>query len=183
VAYPHLARNPIHQIAPAIAELAAMHWDDGNTYFPPTTFQCSNVHAGTGANNVIPGTLELKFNWRYSTESTRESLIARLEAVLARHGVDHALSFLPEGKPFLTPRGKLVEVAGDAIRAVAGITPEISCTGGTSDGRFIATVCRELVELGPVNATIHQVDERVSIDDLEALSGIYRSMLERLLVA
>jgi len=181
VAYPHLARNPIHLVAPAIEELAAIRWDEGNAYFPPTTFQCSNIHAGTGANNVIPGTLELKFNWRYSTESTRESLIARLEAVLKRHGIEYALAFLPEGKPFLTPRGRLVEVAMASIGAATGVVPELSCTGGTSDGRFIKDVCREIVELGPVNATIHKVDERVSIDELEALSAIYRGMLERLL--
>jgi succinyl-diaminopimelate desuccinylase len=183
IAYPHLARNPIHLVAPAIAELAAMRWDEGNAYFPPTSFQCSNVHAGTGAMNVIPGTLELKFNWRYSTESTRETLIARLCAVLDRHGLDYALAWLPEGKPFLTPRGRLVEVVIDAVRHTTGVTPELSCTGGTSDGRFIKDVCRELVELGPVNATIHQVDERVSIDDLERLSDVYRSVLERLLAA
>ena len=181
VAYPHLARNPIHAVAPAIEELAAIRWDEGNAYFPPTTFQCSNIHAGTGANNVIPGTLELRFNWRYSTESTRESLIARLEAVLKRHGIEYALAFLPEGKPFLTPRGRLVEVAMASIGAATGVVPELSCTGGTSDGRFIKDVCREIVELGPVNATIHKVDERVSIDELEALSAIYRGMLERLL--
>ena len=180
VAYPHLARNPIHLVAPAIEELAAIRWDEGNAYFPPTTFQCSNIHAGTGANNVIPGTLELKFNWRYSTESTRESLIARLEAVLKRHGIEYALAFLPEGKPFLTPRGRLVEVAMASIGAANGVVPELSCTGGTSDGRFIKDVCREIVELGPVNATIHKVDERVSIDELEALSAIYRGVLERL---
>lgn len=183
IAYPHLARNPIHLVAPAIAELAAMRWDEGNAYFPPTSFQCSNVHAGTGATNVIPGTLELKFNWRYSTESTRETLIARLRAVLDRHGLDYSLAWLPDGKPFLTPRGRLVEVAIDAVRHATGVVPELSCTGGTSDGRFIKDVCSELVELGPVNATIHQVDERVAIDDLEALSDIYRSMLERLLAA
>jgi len=180
VAYPHLARNPIHAVAPAIEELAAIRWDEGNAYFPPTTFQCSNIHAGTGANNVIPGTLELRFNWRYSTESTRESLIARLEAVLKRHGIEYALAFLPEGKPFLTPRGRLVEVAMASIGAANGVVPELSCTGGTSDGRFIKDVCREIVELGPVNATIHKVDERVSIDELEALSAIYRGVLERL---
>jgi succinyl-diaminopimelate desuccinylase len=179
VAYPHLARNPIHQVAPAIAELAAMRWDEGNAHFPPTTFQCSNLHAGTGAMNVIPGTLELKFNWRYSTESTRESLIARLAQVLDRHGLDYAIDWLPDGKPFLTPNGRLVSV----VQEVTGVGPELSCTGGTSDGRFIASVCRELVELGPVNATIHQVDERVAIDDLERLSRIYRSVLGRLLVA
>jgi succinyl-diaminopimelate desuccinylase len=181
VAYPHLARNPIHLVAPAIEELAAIRWDEGNAYFPPTTFQCSNIHAGTGANNVIPGTLELKFNWRYSTESTRESLIARLEAVLKRHGIEYALAFLPEGKPFLTPRGRLVEVAMASIGAATGVVPELSCTGGTSDGRFIKDVCREIVELGPVNATIHKVDERVAIDELETLSAIYRGIIERLL--
>ena len=183
VAYPHLARNPIHQVAPAIAELAAMRWDEGNAHFPPTTFQCSNLHAGTGAMNVIPGTLELKFNWRYSTESTRESLIARLAQVLDRHGLDYAIDWLPDGKPFLTPDGELVRVVREAVQEVTGVVPELSCTGGTSDGRFIASVCRELVELGPVNATIHQVDERVAIDDLERLSRIYRSVLGRLLVA
>jgi len=183
IAYPHLARNPIHLVAPAVAELAAMGWDAGNAYFPATSWQCSNIHAGTGATNVIPGTLELQFNWRYSTESTREGLIERLEAVLRRHGLDYSLAWLPDGKPFLTPRGRLVDVVTDAVRRASGIVPELSCTGGTSDGRFIATICRELVELGPVNATIHQIDERVAIDDLEALSSIYRSVLERLLVS
>ncbi|GMU72663.1 MAG: succinyl-diaminopimelate desuccinylase [Betaproteobacteria bacterium PRO3] len=182
VAYPHRARNPIHEVAPAIAELAAIEWDRGNAYFPPTTFQCSNLHAGTGAMNVIPGTLELAFNWRYSTESTRESLITRLREVLDRRGLDYAVRFLPDGKPFLTPRGRLVEVVSEAVRESTGVTPELSCTGGTSDGRFIASIARELVELGPVGATIHQVDERVAIDDLERLSAIYRAVLERLLV-
>ncbi|HQU48790.1 MAG TPA: succinyl-diaminopimelate desuccinylase [Casimicrobiaceae bacterium] len=183
IAYPHLARNPIHRVAPAIAELAAMEWDRGNAYFPPTSFQCSNLHAGTGAMNVIPGSLELAFNWRYSTESTRESLIARLREVLDRHGLDYALDWLPDGKPFLTPRGRLVDVVSGAVRDATGVTPELSCTGGTSDGRFIAAIARELVEFGPVGATIHQVDERVAIDDLERLSAIYRMVLERLLVA
>ncbi len=182
VAYPHRARNPIHEVAPAIAELAGIEWDRGNAYFPPTTFQCSNLHAGTGAMNVIPGTLELAFNWRYSTESTRESLITRLREVLDRRGLDYAVRFLPDGKPFLTPRGRLVEVVSEAVRESTGVTPELSCTGGTSDGRFIASIARELVELGPVGATIHQVDERVAIDDLERLSAIYRAVLERLLV-
>jgi succinyl-diaminopimelate desuccinylase len=183
IAYPHLARNPIHQVAPAIAELAGIEWDAGNAYFPATSWQCSNVHAGTGAANVIPGALELQFNWRYSTESTRESLIARLEEVLRRHGLDYSLAWLPEGKPFLTPRGRLVHVVTEVVREASGVVPELSCAGGTSDGRFIATICRELVELGPVNATIHQIDERVAIDDLEALSAIYRRVLERLLPA
>ena len=181
VAYPQLARNPIHQVAPAIAELAAIRWDDGNAYFPPTTWQCSNIRAGTGAPNVVPGVLELHFNWRYSTESTRESLIARLASVLDRHGLDYALDFPSEGRPFLTPRGRLVDVAAEAIRAVCGVAPELSCSGGTSDGRFIASTCRELVELGPVNATIHQIDERVRVDDLEDLSAVYRGILDRLL--
>ena len=181
VAYPQLARNPIHQVAPAIAELAAIRWDDGNAYFPPTTWQCSNIRAGTGAPNVVPGVLELHFNWRYSTESTRESLIARLASVLDRHGLDYALDFPSEGRPFLTPRGRLVDVAAEAIRAVCGVAPELSCSGGTSDGRFIASICRELVELGPVNATIHQIDERVRVDDLEDLSAVYRGILDRLL--
>jgi succinyl-diaminopimelate desuccinylase len=183
IAYPHLARNPIHLVAPAIAELAALGWDAGNAYFPATSWQCSNIHAGTGATNVIPGTLELQFNWRYSTESTRESLIQRLGAVLDRHGLDYSLAWLPDGKPFLTPRGRLVEVVTDTVRSASGVVPELSCTGGTSDGRFIAAICRELVELGPVKATIHQIDERVAIDDLEALSSIYRDVLERLLVS
>ncbi len=182
IAYPHLARNPIHLAAPAIAELAAIEWDAGNAYFPPTSWQCSNIHAGTGATNVIPGTLELQFNWRYSTESTREGLVARLESVLRRHGIDYALAWLPDGKPFLTPRGRLVDVVTDVVRSASGVVPELSCTGGTSDGRFISAICRELVELGPVNATIHQVDERVAIDDLEALSAIYRGVLEQLLL-
>jgi succinyl-diaminopimelate desuccinylase len=183
IAYPHLARNPIHEVAPALAELAATTWDDGNEYFPPTTWQCSNVHAGTGATNVIPGTLEVMFNFRYSTASTRESLAARLEAVLRRHELDYDLAWTGWGKPFLTPRGTLVEVASSAIRAVTGRIPEISCTGGTSDGRFIADICAEIVELGPVNATIHKLNERVLVADLEPLAAIYRGILERLLVA
>lgn len=181
IAYPQLARNPIHLAAPAIAELAALRWDEGNEYFPPTSFQCSNISAGTGATNVIPGALELQFNWRYSTQSTREDLVARLEAVLRRHGLDYALSFPSSGKPYLTPRGRLVEVVGAAIAAEAGLSPELSCTGGTSDGRFIADVCPEVVELGPVNASIHKVNERVAVADLEPLARIYRGVLERLL--
>jgi succinyl-diaminopimelate desuccinylase len=182
IAYPHLARNPIHQLAPALAELAATQWDRGNDYFPPTTWQCSNIHAGTGATNVIPGTLELMFNFRYSTQSTRESLQQRFEAVLGKHGLDYTLAWTGWGKPFLTPRGRLVEVASQAVREVTGITPEISTTGGTSDGRFIADICDEVVELGPVNATIHKLDECVRVADLESLSAIYRGILERLLV-
>jgi len=181
VAYPHLARNPIHTLAPALAELAQMRFDDGNEHFPPTTFQCSNVHAGTGATNVIPGTLELKFNFRYATASTRESLAARLEAVLRRHGVDYALHWTGHGDPFITARGRLVEAAGDAIRATTGVTPTLSREGGTSDGRFIARICKEIVEIGPVNETIHKIDERVAMADLAPLAAIYRGVLERLL--
>jgi succinyl-diaminopimelate desuccinylase len=181
IAYPHLADNPIHRIAPALVELAAMQWDDGNAYFPPTTWQCSNVHAGTGATNVIPGTLELQFNWRYSTASTREDLVARLEAVLRRHGVDYRLAFPASGVPYLTPRGRLVDVVSAAIGEALGVVPELSCTGGTSDGRFLAGIAREVVELGPVNATIHKLDERVGVAELEALSGVYRRILEKLL--
>ncbi len=181
VAYPHLARNPIHAAAPAIAELAATHWDDGNEYFPPTTWQCSNVHAGTGATNVIPGRLELMFNFRYATASTPESLRERLEAILLRHGLDYELAWTGAGAPFLTPRGRLVAAAEAAIREVAGVTPQLSCTGGTSDGRFIAAICPEIVELGPVNATIHQIDERVALADLDALAAIHAGILDRLL--
>ena len=183
IAYPHLARNPIHQVAPALAELAALRWDEGNEYFPPTTWQCSNIHAGTGAGNVIPGTLEVMFNFRYSTASTRESLAARLDEVLRRHGFDYTLTWTGHGKPFLTPRGRLVEVASAAIGAIAGVTPVLSTEGGTSDGRFIADICDEIVELGPINASIHKLDERVAVAELEPLCAIYRSILERLLVA
>jgi len=183
VAYPHLARNPIHLAAPVIAELAAMHWDEGNDHFPPTTFQCSNIHAGTGAGNVVPGSLELMFNFRYSTASTRDSLERRLVEVLDEHALDYALTWTGHGKPYLTSRGRLVEVACDAIAEVTGGRTELSCTGGTSDGRFIAEICSEIVELGPVNATIHKVDERVAVADLEPLSAIYRGVLVRLLGA
>jgi succinyl-diaminopimelate desuccinylase len=182
IAYPHLAKNPIHLAAPVIAELGAMRWDDGNEYFPPTSWQASNIHAGTGATNVIPGTLELLFNFRYATASTRESLERRMGAVLDRQGLDYELKWTGHGKPFLTPRGRLVEVVSDTVREVCGVTPEISCTGGTSDGRFIADICGELVELGPINATIHKVDERVAVSDLEPLSALYRGILQRLLV-
>jgi succinyl-diaminopimelate desuccinylase len=183
VAYPQLARNPILLAAPAIAELAAMSWDEGTEYFPPTTWQASNIHAGTGATNVIPGTLELAFNFRHSTASTRASLAARLEEVLRRHGLDYALEWTGSGRPFVTPRGKLVAAVSAAIREVCGITPEISCGGGTSDGRFIADICPEVVEIGPVNATIHKLNERIAIADLEPLAAVYRGILERLLPA
>jgi len=181
VAYPQLARNPIHHAAPAIAELAATRWDDGNDYFPPTSFQCSNIHAGTGAGNVIPGRLELQFNFRYATASTPETLKAKLAAILARHDVDYELAWTGSGEPYLTPGGDLVAATGAAIREVVGIVPDLSCTGGTSDGRFIAGICREVVEVGPVNATIHKIDERIAIADLDPLATIYCRILERLL--
>jgi succinyl-diaminopimelate desuccinylase len=182
IAYPHMGRNPIHLIAPAIAELAATEWDKGNEYFPPTTWQCSNIHAGTGATNVIPGVLTVMFNFRYSPQSTRDALAERFESILRKHGVDYEIAWTGWGKPFLTPRGTLVEVASHAIRDVTGRVPELSCTGGTSDGRFIADICPEIVELGPVNATIHKIDECVRIADLEPLAEIYRRILERLLI-
>lgn len=182
IAYPHLARNPIHALAPALAELTRITWDGGNEYFPPTTFQCSNIHAGTGATNVIPGTLELLFNFRYSTQSSRESLLARLEDVLRKHRVDYALAVTAHGAPFLTPKGRLVDVATQEIRAVTGRVPTLSCEGGTSDGRYIARICPEVVEVGPVNATIHKLNERVAIADLEPLAEIYRRILARLLL-
>ncbi|MCC6198273.1 MAG: succinyl-diaminopimelate desuccinylase [Burkholderiales bacterium] len=181
IAYPHLGRNPIHLAAPALAELARVEWDQGNAYFPPTTWQCSNIHAGTGATNVIPGTLQVMFNFRYCPDSTREGLAQRMEAVLHEHALDYTLEWTGWGKPFLTARGRLVEVATDAIREATGRVPELSCTGGTSDGRFIADICPEVVEIGPVNATIHKIDERVRVADLEPLAAIYRGILERLL--
>ena len=181
IAYPQLARNPIHLAAPALAELAAMHWDDGNEYFPPTSFQVSNLHAGTGAGNVIPGTLEAMFNFRYSTASTRDSLVARLTALLDRHGLDYDVAWTGHGEPFLTLRGRLVDLASETIREVTGVEPALSCSGGTSDGRFIARICPEVVEIGPVNATIHKLNERVLAADLESLAAIYRALLGRLL--
>ena len=182
VAYPQLAKNPIHLAAPVLAEFAATKWDDGDAYFPPTTWQCSNIHSGTGATNVIPGALEVKFNFRFCPVSSRESLMQRFEAILARHAIDYDLAWTGYGPPYLTGRGKLVDVVTEAVHAVTGVTPELSCTGGTSDGRFIADICREIVEFGPVNATIHKVNERVRVAELDALSSIYRGILERLLV-
>jgi succinyl-diaminopimelate desuccinylase len=183
IAYPQLTDNPIHRVAPAIAELAAVRWDDGNAYFPPTTWQCSNVHAGTGAANVIPGTLELMFNFRHSTASTPESLKERFTAILDKHKLDYDLAWTGASTPYLTPRGRLVDITAEAIRDVTGVTPELSCTGGTSDGRFIAAICDQVVEFGPLNASIHKIDERVLIADLEPLAGIYRTILERLLAS
>jgi succinyl-diaminopimelate desuccinylase len=181
VAYPHLARNPVHEFAPALAELAATEWDQGNEFFPPTTFQVSNIHAGTGATNVIPGTCEVTFNFRYSTETTHEGLITRVESILDRHGLDYTADWTLSGLPFLTPRGELVEAAQQAIRSVAGLDTELSTAGGTSDGRFIAPTGAQVLELGPLNATIHQVDECVAVEDLDRLSAMYEEILVRLL--
>jgi len=184
IAYPHLARNPIHLLAPALAELVGTRWDEGNAHFPPTSWQVSNIHGGTGAGNVIPGTVTVDFNFRFSTESTPTELQARVEAILARHGLragdDYELTWTLGGLPFLTPRGPLVEAVSAAIRDVTGIEPELSTTGGTSDGRFIAQICPQVVECGPPNATIHQVNECIALDDLEALTAIYHRTLHRL---
>jgi succinyl-diaminopimelate desuccinylase len=183
VAYPHLARNPIHELAPALAELAAMRWDEGNEFFPPTTFQVSNIHAGTGANNVIPGECELLFNFRFSSASTADELKARTHAVLDRHRLQYALDWHLSGKPFITGRGQLVAALSAAIADTVGVTTELSTTGGTSDGRFIAEICAEVVEFGPVNASIHKVNECIELDALAPLSEVYERTLHRLLVA
>ncbi len=179
IAYPHLARNPIHLAAPALAELAAIEWDRGNTYFPPTSFQVSNIHGGTGATNVIPGELVIDFNFRFCTESTPESLRARVHAVLDRHGLAYYLTWTLGGQPFLTPVGTLSEAVVGAIHAVTGLSTELSTTGGTSDGRFIAAICPQVIELGPVNASIHKIDEWVEVASIEPLAEIYRGVLER----
>jgi succinyl-diaminopimelate desuccinylase len=181
VAYPQLARNPVHLAAPALAELAAQVWDAGNDYFPPTTWQISNIHAGTGATNVIPGDLVVDFNFRFSTASTPEGLKGRVGQILDRHGLDWSVTWTLGGEPFLTPVGTLVSALSSAIQAETGVTTELSTTGGTSDGRFIAKVCQQVVEFGPVNATIHKVDECVSVDAVEPLKNIYRRVLETLL--
>ncbi|MGD8842302.1 MAG: succinyl-diaminopimelate desuccinylase [Gammaproteobacteria bacterium] len=181
VAYPRLASNPIHLVAPALAELTAIEWDRGNTFFPPTSFQVSNINAGTGAENVVPGELRLMFNLRYSTELDAERIRERVLAVLDRHGLDYELNWRLSGEPFLTPAGELVSAARAAIREVAGIETELSTTGGTSDGRFIAPMGAQVLELGPVNASIHQVNENIAVRDLELLSQIDQRILEKLL--
>ncbi|MBX9762947.1 MAG: succinyl-diaminopimelate desuccinylase [Pseudomonadaceae bacterium] len=181
VAYPHLARNPIHLAAPALAELAAEHWDDGNAFFPPTSFQISNLNAGTGATNVIPGELKAIFNFRFSTESTVEGLQQRVVAILNKHGLDFELNWALSGLPFLTEPGALLDAVAASIKSVTGRETKPSTSGGTSDGRFIATLGTQVVELGPVNATIHQVDERVLASDLDVLTEIYYQTLVNLL--
>ncbi len=181
IAYPHLAKNPIHDLAPALAELVAARWDAGNAYFPPTSWQVSNLHAGTGVSNVIPGEAEVDFNFRFSTESTPESLKARVHEVLDRHHLKYELAWTLGGEPFLTPVGELSEAISAAITTEAGLATELSTTGGTSDGRFIAKICRQVIEFGPLNATIHKIDERVDVASLDPLKNIYRDTLRRLL--
>jgi len=181
VAYPHLADNPVHRLAPALAELAAVEWDQGNAHFPPTTFQISNIHAGTGATNVIPGEVEVVFNFRFSTETTAEKLQQQVEAIFTRHQLDYSLDWSLSGQPFLTPEGELVSAANEAITEICGYASELSTAGGTSDGRFIAPTGAQVLELGPLNATIHMINECVSTADLDTLSDIYERILEKLL--
>jgi succinyl-diaminopimelate desuccinylase len=183
IAYPHLGRNPVHQVAPAIAELAAVEWDKGNDSFPPTTWQVSNVHAGTGADNVTPNDVEIKFNFRFGTASTAEGLKQRVHAVLDRYKLEYKLEWTLGAAPYLTPRGKLVEALSSAIREVTGSPPEVSTTGGTSDGRFIAEICKEVVEFGPVNASIHKLNEHIDLAAIEPLRDIYQRVLARLLAS
>ena len=180
IAYPHLAKNPIHLLAPALAELAATQWDQGNAHFPPTSWQVSNIHGGTGAGNVIPGTVTVEFNFRFSTASTPEGLQQRLEAVLHRHGLDYALQWTLGGLPFLTEPGTLVDAARRAIAEVAGVQAELSTSGGTSDGRFIAQICPQVIELGPPNSSIHKVNEHIALADLAPVPAIYQRVLELL---
>ncbi len=180
IAYPHLAKNPIHLLAPALAQLVGMVWDQGNPFFPPTSWQVSNIHAGTGASNVIPGAIVLDFNFRFSTESTPEALQTRLQAVLDQHALDYAISWTVGGLPFLTAPGTLVDAVLAAIKLETGLDTVLSTTGGTSDGRFIANICPQVIELGPPNASIHQIDEHIALADIEPLKNIYRRVLENL---
>ena len=180
IAYPHLAKNPIHLLAPALAELVTMVWDTGNAYFPATTWQVSNIHGGTGASNVIPGQVVVDFNFRFCTESTPEQLQQRLSAVLHKHQLDYDLAWTIGGLPFLTEPGPLVDAVRAAIQDVTGIATELSTTGGTSDGRFLAQICPQVVELGPPNASIHKIDEHIRLEDIEPLKDIYRRVLDKL---
>jgi len=181
IAYPQLGRNPILQFAPALAELASTQWDQGNEYFLPTSWQVSNIHGGAGANNVIPGSVTIDFNFRFSSESTAEGLKQRVHAILDAHGLQYDLAWALSGHPFLTPRGKLVDVLSASIKSVTGLKATISTTGGTSDGRFIKDICGELAELGPVNESIHKLNEHVKVADVDRLKDIYRKALEGLL--
>lgn len=182
VAYPHLANNPIHVAAPALAELATTEWDQGNDFFPATSFQISNIHGGTGATNVIPGELDIVFNFRFSTEVTDQQLRDRTHAILDKHQLNYELNWHLSGQPFLTAEGELVDAALKAVKEVTGLDTELSTAGGTSDGRFIAPMGTQIVELGPVNATIHQINECASVDDLNKLTMVYQSLLKHLFV-
>ena len=182
VAYPHLAKNPIHFIAPALNDLCLQEWDSGNEYFPATSFQISNFHSGGGVTNVVPGEAKVMFNFRYSTETTKEELMAKVHEILDNHKIDYTLDWHHSGNPFLTPVGDLVSACVSAIEEIKDITPELSTSGGTSDGRFIAKEGTQVVELGPVNATIHQINESILVKDLEDLSSIYTKVLTRMLV-
>lgn len=183
IAYPEKGRNPIHEAAPALTELAATEWDQGNEYYQPTTWQISNIHGGTGATNVVPGSVDIKFNFRFSTASTPEGLQQRLSAILEKHKLDYEIKWTLGARPFLTGRGPLADAATTAIRDICGIETELSTTGGTSDGRFIAEICRQMLEIGPVNATSHKIDECIAVDALPKLSAIYRRILEQLMTA
>jgi succinyl-diaminopimelate desuccinylase len=180
IAYPQLARNPIHQALPALERLIATEWDQGNAYFQPTSFQISNIHGGTGAGNVIPGEVVVDFNFRFSTECTAEGLQQQVADILARHDLEYHLTWTVGGQPFITPPGELVDAIGQAIEAETGVRTELSTTGGTSDGRFISRICPQVIEFGPVNASIHKIDEHVAVADIEPLKNIYRRTLERL---
>ncbi|WP_019939311.1 succinyl-diaminopimelate desuccinylase [Bordetella sp. FB-8] len=182
VAYPHLARNPIHLLAPALAELVCQQWDQGNEYFPPTTFQVSNLNSGTGATNVVAGEAVALFNFRFATSSTPQELKDRVHAILDKHGLEYELAWEQGGEPFLTPRGTLTDALTRAIAQETGVSAELSTTGGTSDGRFIAKICPQVIEFGPGNATIHKINERILLDDLVPLKNIYRRTLENLLL-
>jgi succinyl-diaminopimelate desuccinylase len=182
IAYPDLVKNPIHMIAPAIAELATTVWDEGNEYFPPTSWQVSNMNSGTGVTNVVPGTAEILFNFRFSTASTPQGLQDQVHAILDKHNVAYDLQWTLSGKPYLTEKGSLVTAVSDAVKQAYGITPELSTNGGTSDGRFIADICPQVIEFGPLNATIHKLNECVGVADIEPLKRAYQLTLKNLLV-
>ena len=181
VAYPHLVKNPIHLAAPALAELAKTQWDKGNEAFPPTSFQVSNIHAGTGAHNVVPGAVEVDFNFRFSTESSEASLKQKIESILKKHGLEYSVSWVLGAKPFLSKNGRLAKIAAEAARSNAGVSAELATTGGTSDARFIIDVCPEVIEIGPVNASIHKLNEHITLTELEILPRIYLDVLRKLL--
>jgi succinyl-diaminopimelate desuccinylase len=180
IAYPQLGRNPIHMVMPALAEMAATEWDRGNEFFPPTSWQVSNIHGGTGAGNIIPNRVVVDFNFRFASVSTAEGLQQRVHEILDRHGVDYELQWTVGGQPFLTTPGELVAAVQQAIRGATGLETELSTTGGTSDGRFISKVCPQVIEFGPINASIHKIDEHVRVADLDPLKDIYRGVLENL---